>query len=269
MTTTISAYQIHCSFTGKEKDSETGYYYFGARYYNPDLSLWLSVDPMADKYPSLNPYNYCAWNPMKIVDPDGDSIILSKEAWDIMKQAIKSTLYVDGDESPFYYENGYMLYNSNTTYNSDNPEQQEIFDHLKELATATNFNVSISVVNNDAVFPTFDARKGDKGFVNRSMSELGAFGYTQLMGNEQDCRVYISKKPLKADGRGYIQQDDYKSISILHEVGGHSYYYMNGIKGKRNCDMTEDFEKVCRKVFKGKYGSRDIKTGGVTKHTSY
>ena len=39
--------------TGKEKDSETGYYYFGARYYNSDLSLWLSVDPMADKYPSL------------------------------------------------------------------------------------------------------------------------------------------------------------------------------------------------------------------------
>ena len=60
-----------CSFTGKEKDSETGYYYFGARYYNPDLSLWLSVDPMADKYPSLSPYNYCAWNPMKLVDPDG------------------------------------------------------------------------------------------------------------------------------------------------------------------------------------------------------
>ena len=60
--------------TGKEKDSETGYYYFGARYYNPDLSLWLSVDPMADKYPSLSPYNYCVWNPMKIVDPDGNKI---------------------------------------------------------------------------------------------------------------------------------------------------------------------------------------------------
>ena len=60
--------------SGKEKDSETGYYYFGARYYNPDLSLWLSVDPMSDKYPSLSPYNYCAWNPLKIVDPDGNEI---------------------------------------------------------------------------------------------------------------------------------------------------------------------------------------------------
>ena len=65
---------FHSSFSGKEKDSETGYYYFGARYYNPDLSLWLSVDPMSDKYPSLSPYNYCAWNPMKLVDPDGAEI---------------------------------------------------------------------------------------------------------------------------------------------------------------------------------------------------
>ena len=56
--------------SGKEKDSETGYHYFGAWYYNSDLSLWLSVDPMADKYPNLSPYNYCAWNPMKLADPD-------------------------------------------------------------------------------------------------------------------------------------------------------------------------------------------------------
>ena len=62
--------------SGKEKDSETGYYYFGARYYNSDLSLWLSVDPMADKYPSLSPYNYCAWNPLKIVDPNGAEILI-------------------------------------------------------------------------------------------------------------------------------------------------------------------------------------------------
>lgn len=60
------------SFTGKERDEETGYGYFGARYMDHELmTMWLSVDPLADKYPSLSPYNYCAWNPIRLVDPDG------------------------------------------------------------------------------------------------------------------------------------------------------------------------------------------------------
>ena len=57
---------------GKEKDYESGFHYYGARYYWSEiLTSWLSVDPMMDKYPSLSPYAYCAWNPVKLVDPDG------------------------------------------------------------------------------------------------------------------------------------------------------------------------------------------------------
>lgn len=63
------------TFTGKERDEETGYGYFGARYMDHELmTMWLSVDPMADKYPSISPYAYCAWNPVKLVDPDGNEI---------------------------------------------------------------------------------------------------------------------------------------------------------------------------------------------------
>lgn len=62
------------TFTGKEKDAESGYHYFGARYYDSEALIgWLSVDPMADKYPGLSPYNYCAWNPVELVDPDGEA----------------------------------------------------------------------------------------------------------------------------------------------------------------------------------------------------
>ena len=64
-------------FTGKEKDEETGYGYFGARYMDHDLmTSWLSVDPMADKYPSINPYAYCTWNPVKLVDPNGMEVYI-------------------------------------------------------------------------------------------------------------------------------------------------------------------------------------------------
>ena len=59
------------TFSAKEKDSETGFSYFGSRYYNSDLSIWLSVDPMSDKYPSTSPYAYCRNNPIILVDPNG------------------------------------------------------------------------------------------------------------------------------------------------------------------------------------------------------
>ena len=63
------------SFTGKERDSETGYYDHGARYYDPmTVTGWTTVDPMLDKYPGISPYAYCAWNPVKLVDPDGREI---------------------------------------------------------------------------------------------------------------------------------------------------------------------------------------------------
>ena len=65
-------------FTGKERDRETGFSYFGARYYDCDLTgLFLSVDPMSDKYPSLSPYDYCVWNPIKLTDPNGMDTIFS------------------------------------------------------------------------------------------------------------------------------------------------------------------------------------------------
>ncbi|MBR3564958.1 MAG: RHS repeat-associated core domain-containing protein, partial [Paludibacteraceae bacterium] len=66
-----TAFDERFKFTGKERDAETDYDYFGARYYASICPSFISVDPLADKYPGLNPYAYCAWNPIMYVDPDG------------------------------------------------------------------------------------------------------------------------------------------------------------------------------------------------------
>jgi RHS repeat-associated protein len=66
-----TGHDIRFKFTGKERDSKTGYTYFGARYYDSWLSVWLSVDPLSDKYPSMSPFMYTAGNPVMLVDPDG------------------------------------------------------------------------------------------------------------------------------------------------------------------------------------------------------
>lgn len=63
-------------FNAKELDEETGMYYYGARYYESRISLWMSVDPLEEKYPSITGYCYTYNNPVKFVDPDGQKIVL-------------------------------------------------------------------------------------------------------------------------------------------------------------------------------------------------
>lgn len=51
-------------------------YYYGARYYEPRLSLWMSTDPMQEKTPNLSSYCYTFNNPIAYEDPDGKDAIL-------------------------------------------------------------------------------------------------------------------------------------------------------------------------------------------------
>jgi RHS repeat-associated protein len=48
----------------KELDEETGLYYYGARYYDARVSLWLGADPMQEKYPNISTYAYCGNDPI-------------------------------------------------------------------------------------------------------------------------------------------------------------------------------------------------------------
>lgn len=58
-------------FNAKEFDEETGMYYYGARYYDPRFSLWMSTDPMQEKYSHINTYCYAFNNPLNFVDLHG------------------------------------------------------------------------------------------------------------------------------------------------------------------------------------------------------
>ena len=115
--------------TGKELDAETGYSYFGARYYAPtSLATWLSVDPMSDKYPSISPYAYCAWtrptgghehllikfdlvnNPLRIVDPNGDSLRI--DGTDAQKQKVLEYMHQYSHLTFQCDDNGYVSLNT-------------------------------------------------------------------------------------------------------------------------------------------------------------
>ena len=75
---TSSADKVTENFTGKEKDDEIELNYFGARYLDPMLGMWISVDP-ARQFTS--PYLYAGngYNPVNGVDPDGNEVEIKNE----------------------------------------------------------------------------------------------------------------------------------------------------------------------------------------------
>ncbi|MDO4763644.1 MAG: RHS repeat-associated core domain-containing protein [Flavobacteriaceae bacterium] len=88
-------------FNGKELDFETGLYYYGARYYDPKVSLWLNTDPLSGYNPILETehyidgqhnggiyssmnmatYSYTYQNPVIYVDPNGKQAYFLHGTW--------------------------------------------------------------------------------------------------------------------------------------------------------------------------------------------
>ncbi len=81
----IVDYDNPYKFNGKELDTETGLYYYGARYYDPKLSGWLSVDPLAEEFTSQTPYAAFSCNPIINIDPDGQAVFNSVDGYKDLK----------------------------------------------------------------------------------------------------------------------------------------------------------------------------------------
>jgi RHS repeat-associated protein len=81
-------------FTGKERDKESTYDYFGARYYDSRIGRWLQMEPLYDKYINFTPYLYSILNPIKYFDKNGMDIYLkgenAQQVFDYLKSELKN-----------------------------------------------------------------------------------------------------------------------------------------------------------------------------------
>ena len=117
-------------FNAKEFDEETGLYYYGARYYEPRLSLWMSVDRFAEKYPATSGYNYAINNPVRYIDINGDSIRVSSENRELFNKTLKD---VFGEfSSKFSYTQSDMLVFSGENKGMGKA-QRKVFKRLKKV----------------------------------------------------------------------------------------------------------------------------------------
>jgi RHS repeat-associated protein len=196
-------------FNAKELDVETGNYYYGARYYNPRVSVWLSVDPMSAAAPGWTPYRFCFNNPVNIVDPTGmleDDYKLDKKTGEI--SLIRET---DDDFD--------VLYATDDEGNVDDNKSVKVNDR----------SVLPSLSKKDAANYTTRTLWGDKvGSWAKTNSSSDAYGVFKFASDNSDVEWGLQQY----SGNRFILGTSHFSES----VGG-----LNGVSGYDILDLQIDY----------------------------
>ena len=243
--------------TGKERDEETGYGYFGARYMDHELmTMWLSVDPMADKYPSINPYAYCAWNPVKLVDPDGRDFTVWIEDGGGNTYEYKPNMSPTGDAAARQ-----QIQTLNDIYSLD--LGREVLDVLIESGNDYYFtNESTGVPGTSATIEYGNGSKSKMGganeMLNLSHELFHAFQFENCRGgatftNEVEALIYSNALTLQAIGCTLIQLT---SINPGTPNGDSFSNAMNGLLNNSNFSQT-DFSTAVDLFQSQSYMNRD------------
>ena len=144
-------------FNAKELDTETGWYYYGARYYNPSTSTWLSVDPLAEDYESWSPYNYTLNNPINLIDPDGRSVLDDVHVFSDGRQLVLKT---NDDSDTFFYHDSNGKQHNIGTFKKNN----------KGLINAPNINYN----DGSGTIVKITSKKGNESEIYISSNALGS-----------------------------------------------------------------------------------------------
>ncbi len=201
---------------GKEKDYESGFHYYGARYYWSELlTSFISIDRYADKYPFISPYAYCAWNPIKLTDPSGDTIVISNNGETVFYQ--KSMQYT-GEDAFINKTIGYLNDMAET------PEGEKVLNKLigsgntytytsltpsKGKATFIDNNLSFKMGNadnHDYAHETFHAYQYEHGMRGQTATrEVGARLFESIMSDKiQSWGIFNPMYPLNGVGTDYV-----------------------------------------------------------------
>ena len=110
-------------YCGKERDEETGLYYYGMRYYASCICRLVSVDPLQFKYPELTPFQYASNNPITMIDLDG-----------------KEGIHFSNVEKVKFNETNITYWKVTNLENQSNSRYQEINSVIQRMRESPAFN---------------------------------------------------------------------------------------------------------------------------------
>ena len=237
---TQAGHEATFTFTNKQLDQDGGldWYYFGARFYDAEVGRFLGVDPLAGKYPALNPYHYTMNNPLIYVDPDGRFIEFANGSTPEFRRNFANAVnYLNSNGAGGILAD---LHSSNTVYYvSENsgisgsffkPESKTIYWN-PQMAVGTSEGVIMSptaVLNHeadhanqydekpeqyrndlnteDAEYGTKEEKRVIEGSEQATANKLGEISEGQVTRKDHHGSGIIVSGPTSTDPIGVIQQ---------------------------------------------------------------
>jgi RHS repeat-associated protein len=220
-----STFDSRYKFTAKELDNETQYTYFGARYLDSDISIWLSVDPSAELYPSLSPYNYCGNNPTGNIDSNGEWFFGLFGSTSAQRQAARRDAAYRGGEINNYYKRSinvtyeFSRSEANPYYSESSPNTSaSIYSHVNQTIKYSKDGVRIgySETTNNIINEIIDSQMH---FASRWDSEKNMPIPQPGTATNIDGEIFMMVAPLPKIGK-IIKESFSKNLYIYRAFGG-------------------------------------------------
>jgi RHS repeat-associated protein len=193
-----SSFDAEFKFLGKELDAETGYTKTDNRYYWAEAGVFLSVDPLSEKYPMLSSYNYAGNNPLIFKDPSGldfDPTIDHKK-----KTITINATYYTSKENESKLQAGLDIWNEKSgeySYRLENGDEYFV-----------NFNLTI-----DAKYDNID--KAENAFLKDKSNSANIFKTADNLidpYSDEELRGYATNNQIFVDILA-------ASRTVAHEIG--------------------------------------------------
>ena len=197
------------TFTGKEHDDETSLNYFGARYLDPMLGLWISVDP---KRQFSSPYLYAGngVNPVNAIDPDGNEVEIKNEQTAVLGMINQSSY----DQ---YELDGNTLVEGSTCYEKGN----SYFSERMNAAIYSNNLITVEMNPNNG-----KAQEAGEGIT----SMTGGYGIPGA-----NAQIVITGRPY---GNSSAAQN------LVHEFVSHAIPFILGDRKPNASAISEENEAI-------------------------